>query len=557
MASGTNLSCAPCRFEEIIKEANNWCTSCRKGLCEVCESDHRKNKITITHQVISKEDFCQFKNVPISEVCEHHDENLEWFCISHDKALCKVCVQSNHKTCSDVMSISVASSNAKQSTALFELEEAIDRILLNVKECKTNRETAIKEIKKQECEVRKMIFETRKKINLHLNKLEKKLLDELRASSRTWKSKHMEIIQWLESTEETIAKLSEQTIHMKQLSSDIQVFLGTRQVHQEITSKMESIKREIGDAKDYEMKLCVNSMIKQLTHELETLGEIKVIDSNAKLYFRDPKIGQAQTRIKVQTSSKISDTKLQVINTFKTCQSETCVNSSCVILPNGHLLATQTSRPTFLVEYSDTGAHIRDIEVPVSGLPFDIAVIDRNRIVVTYGKPEFIEILNYNTCRVERRVELNDYCWGVSHENGRLYVRSGDSTIQVLDLSGRKRKTLKVVDDALNITTSRDRIVYADDKKVYCCRLNGKMLWKFPNEDRGRCNIAMDNDNNVYVLCEEFNNLRLIQHDGKDSKILLKESDGLVRPHTPYYDKEKNTIRICNRHGLVLLYKVV
>ncbi|VDI71127.1 Hypothetical predicted protein [Mytilus galloprovincialis] len=453
------------------------------------------------------------------------------------------------------MSISVASSNAKQSTALFELEEAIDRTLLNVKECKTNRETAIKEIEKQECEVRKMIFETRKKVNLHLNKLEKKLLNELRSSSRTWKSKHMEIIQWLESTEEMIAKLSEQTLHMKQLSSDIQVFLGTRQVHQVITSKMESIKREIGDAKDYEMKLCINSMIKQLPNELETLGEIKVTDCNAKLDFRDPKIGQAQTRI-------ISDTKLQVIKTFQTCRrSGPCGISSCVILPNGHLLTSQYTWDICLVEHSDTGEYIRDVPIPVFKKPYDIAVIDRNRIAVTYGEPEFLEIMNLKTCKIERRVELKDYCWGVCHENGRLYVRSGNSTMQVINLSGGKRKTFQIEsNDVRDITTSRDRLYYTDNEKVYCCRLNGDKLWQFPLEGRSiedLCSIAVDIDNNVYVLCDESNNLTYIHHNGRDSRLLLTEYDGLLEPHSLYYDREKNTMRICNRHGLVWLYNVV
>ncbi|CAC5408361.1 unnamed protein product [Mytilus coruscus] len=150
MASGKHIPCGTCMFGDVSKDAWRWCTNCEEGLCEDCEKVHRKSKTSRNHQVISIEDYRKIENVSISQLCEHHGENLEWFCKSHDEVLCVVCVPSKHKSCSDVIPIIVNSANSRQSTALSDLEETIDGTLRNVKQCIKNRESATKEIEKQE-----------------------------------------------------------------------------------------------------------------------------------------------------------------------------------------------------------------------------------------------------------------------------------------------------------------------------------------------------------------------------------------------------------------------
>ncbi|CAC5404508.1 unnamed protein product [Mytilus coruscus] len=152
-----------------------------------------------------------------------------------------VCVPSNHKSCADVISISVASKNARQSTALSDLVESIDRRLSNIEQCITNRDCATKEIEKQELEIKKIILEMRKKVNTHLDKLEEKLLLELGSTSRYCKSEYAKILQKLKSAEEKLTKLREQTLHIKQFSSDIQVFLGMYQGIRLIVSETKAI----------------------------------------------------------------------------------------------------------------------------------------------------------------------------------------------------------------------------------------------------------------------------------------------------------------------------
>ncbi|CAC5408357.1 unnamed protein product [Mytilus coruscus] len=559
MASGKHIPCGPCSFDDVTKDAGRWCTNCEEGLCEDCEHVHRKSKSSRNHRVISIEDYRKIENVSISQVCEHHGENLEWFCKSHDEVLCVVCVPSKHKACSDVIPISPYSENSRQSTALSELEETIEGTLRNVKQCIKNRESATKEIENQELAVKTMIFETRTKINGKLDKLQEKLLHELRSTSDKCKSEYMKIIQKLKSTEEMLTKLREQTIHMKQFSSDIKVFLGTRQADKLIKSEVESLKSEIHVTKDYGLKVDIHSLIEKLSSEVENFGQIKVTECNAINFdFRDPKIDQAQIKINVPASRNISDIKLQLIKTFTISRANEMIITGCVILPNGHILVANYKPDNHLIEYSDSGEHIRDI--PVSSMPYDIALIDPSRIVVTYGDASFLEIMNSNTFSVEKKICLQESCLGVSHEDGKLYIIHGHSVL-VLDYSGRKIKTMKTA--SMHVTcmyASRDRIVYSDWKnnKVHCCNLNGEELWQFENDSiKFPRAVQADNHNNVYVVGYVSNNLTIIQYDGKDSRTLLKRSDGLNRPNAVFFDKDKRKLLICNKDGNVASYKVI
>ncbi|CAG2207196.1 unnamed protein product [Mytilus edulis] len=337
---------------------------------------------------------------------------------------------------------------------------------------------------------------------------------------------------------------------------DIQVFLGTRQGNQRIVSEVEYIKSEISAAKDYELKVAIHSLIEKISIEAEDFGQIKVSESTANVYYRDQKINQAQIGINVPKSKNISDVKLQLIKTFQIQRKYEIDISGCVILPNGHLLIANNTHEKQLVLYSDTGEHIRDI--PVCARPFDITVIDSNRIIVTYTDTKFIEIIDSNSFNVEKRIKLKNSCFGISIEDGRLYLTRGNA-IHILDLSGTQLDTLKVKSDsALYITTSRDRIFYTDctNNSVHCCSLLGEDVWQFTNELLA-CpyDVAVDMYNNVYVVGYNSNNLTIIQQDGKDSRTLLTDSNGLDSPSAVYYSKEKRTLLICNENGKVALYK--
>ncbi|VDI77035.1 Hypothetical predicted protein, partial [Mytilus galloprovincialis] len=112
-----------------------------------------------------------------------------------------------------------------------------------------------------------------------------------------------------------------------------------------------------------------------------------------------------------------------------------------------------------------------------------------------------------------------------------------------MDLNGEKFNTIDTnLSSVYYITTTNDMIYYTDqgNNTVHCCSIHGQEIWVFKDQSisqpRG---ISVDYEQNVFVSCESSNNLTLIHHDGKDSKVLLTDQDELDKPGAVYYCKEK------------------
>ncbi|CAG2229539.1 unnamed protein product [Mytilus edulis] len=185
-------------------------------------------------------------------------------------------------------------------------------------------------------------------------------------------------------------------------------------------------------------------------------------------------------------------------------------------------------------------------------------VIDCDRIAVTYGYKQFIETLDSHDFRVLQTFRPQEDCFGITHQNEKLYV-VGKDKIFVLDLSGWKQIVL-VIEHATYIAVFEDKLFYTNRNTnlVHCSNMNGQDLWQF--RDRviiHPTGIAIDLNQNVFVVGHWSNNLSVIGNSGKDCNTLLSEGKGLSQPHAICYDKHINTLLLCDKlSGNCALYDV-
>ncbi|CAC5361316.1 unnamed protein product [Mytilus coruscus] len=275
----SDIPCGPCLYDETHQNATKWCTICEEGLCEDCEKTHKKTETSRDHKLISIEDYRKIEDVPIPFTCNNHDKKLEWFCKSHDKALCVVYLPTEHRSCSDVIPIDAAATNARQSKAVSDLHQAIAVTLRNITLCTNNRNTTEKDIEKQAKEIKRIILNTRTKINGHLDELEEKLMQTLVSATKSCKFKCNKFLQQFNLQEEKLIKLKDQVLQMKEFSSDLQVFLGMRQLEKLVMSEIESFKTTAESTCDYKFNLVLNSDIKKLSNcAVQEFGEIQVTE---------------------------------------------------------------------------------------------------------------------------------------------------------------------------------------------------------------------------------------------------------------------------------------
>lgn len=227
------ILCGPCGYEGNIKNTTNWCSYCEEGFCEDCEKVHRSSKISRNHTLISISDYQKIKDVAVSQSCEGYGKRYDLYCSEHDKPICLDCID-QHKSCPQLMSLDKAAANAKLSTALSDLEDTMNGALTNVGQFIENKETNRRELDEQESLIKKNIQEKREKINRHLDVLEQKLIPDLSAKTFKCKSAYSEIIHQLNLADQKLSQLKEEMETMKQMASDVHVFLGTREISQAV-----------------------------------------------------------------------------------------------------------------------------------------------------------------------------------------------------------------------------------------------------------------------------------------------------------------------------------
>ncbi|CAC5404801.1 unnamed protein product [Mytilus coruscus] len=548
------ILCGPCGYAENNKNAEKWCTVCEEGLCAECEKVHKSIKTSRNHRLISVEDFRQIKNISISLTCKDHDKRLELYCNTHDVAVCLGCVPSRHMTCSDVIPLDKAAENAKHSTALADLEDTLTRTLQNLEQIITDRESAFENFEGQKQIIKHAINDTRTRIMKKLDDLEQKLLLELDTKHDNCKSEINKLLNQMKNSKRDLSCLREQTSQLKSFASDIQLFLGTRQINEAVFREKEYVKEEIKSAHNYKINIQLHPSIMSLMNDIDQLGKILVKKTTASISFKEVKVDQAQIQLRVPDMKSINNVSLRLKRKFKVKKYGYGMHlTGCAMLQNGNLLIIDNTGMYAIMEYSEEGKHIRDI--PCSESPFDLTVIDNDRIAVTFGNvsAHYINILNIKNKTIEKKVELKSNCYGILNQDNKLFVIIEDGII-IIDIAGKVLNKLNVECD-LYLGTSIDRIYFSvtKDQTVHCISMAGEKIWVHKEESFIHpMSITVDDDQNVFIVDYESNSLIVIQHDGKSSRTLLNETDGLVNPFSLHYNKDKKVLRLCYKEWCAL-----
>ncbi|VDI56527.1 Hypothetical predicted protein [Mytilus galloprovincialis] len=203
---------------------------------------------------------------------------------------------------------------------------------------------------------------------------------------------------------------------------------------------------------------------------------------------------QAQAPVKYNLPVSVS--LRQQLN-IKKSDYESLVIFSCIKTGNT-LLFTDLSHDRLIICNSD-GTDIHHISL--SYTPEYITVIDSNTVAVSCIYNKTILIINISTRSVTSTIKTSGSCYGISYNDNNLYVVIDRSIIHVMDLTGKVIRTIPVPSVGIyDITVDRDRLVCIDTASIYCCSLDGKVMWKFKiDEFQDLCRVTTDNEGNVYV----------------------------------------------------------
>lgn len=191
--------------------------------------------------------------------------------------------------------------------------------------------------------------------------------------------------------------------------------------------------------------------------------------------------------------------------------------------------------------------------------PCYIIQIDSNTIAVSSRLARTILIRNKSTGSIITTIDTSYDCWGISYYDNNLYAVIEGSEVHVMSLTGEVKRIIQLPSYIIRaITIDKDRLICTTNTSIYCCSIDGEIMWKFEHQKYKsiRC-VTTDNEGNVYLTDDAMNCVVVVSEDGKHFGEILSESDSLAWPTGIYFDKTENILLVSNAEdGAAFLFDV-
>ncbi|CAG2227691.1 unnamed protein product [Mytilus edulis] len=550
MASNKVILCGPCQEGKVNTKADIWCYNCNEGLCSTCSGQHKKFKGTRDHKTI---DIKRYKPSirAINTECDIHGQQLKLYCPSHLMPCCDECISINHSKCTGIKSLEGVVDNTKIEKSTKKIDMDINSTLQILNEIMSNKSGNIQRGEEQVDSIKETIGKYRKKINKHLDDLEKKLCQETDTILNQEKSKASDLKTEIDGKQKNLKKMQEHLHTVIPHTSKLQSFLGLHQIEQQVHQCQRYVEDLEDDerTKEFDIKMKQNDEIEKILSKLgslESLGEVMVVKKNIDLNRETSVKRKAQVESREQSNinnmTMNIETKIE-INIEKEISDMICLmDGRVIVVENGGKVNLFTSDGK--------------LQKQLPGEACSVAQINQNTLAITYPSEAAIKIINMENETVTKVITLDKECWGLSFSNNSLAVGLSDDEIRIIDLEGNTLKSIQVESESLlnNLVYCNDRVIYSDydGKAVYCVDESGKQIWRYTQDLSEPKGLCIDTYGNIIVVDYESNRIIVISKDGQDSKVLISEEDGLKCPKCICFKHNESSGFICDEDGTYL-----
>jgi hypothetical protein len=554
--------CGVCFTSHISKASDIWCSECDEGLCLNCKRHHSASKSSRHHVTIPIEEY---RKLPVfilemKEVCEKHNEKYQMFCKLHDCPCCRKCIIERHKDCNGIDIIEDIIEDIKSSISFDDLQQQLAVISKNIEHIRENRQANADLIRKQKEKIEKDIRDLRETMNNLLDKLQENITRELIQVQTKANNGIEDLITTLQGKEEEIHQTQVNIENIKKYASDLQAFLGLKQI-QGVSMKNENyIQSLVEDSNLKQIKLSfkVDDQIVSLLNNVNSLGKIIIETKTSDVDIEAYKQNQAQQRVVSIPLGSVNDVILKVKQRIKSGLRNV---TGCCILSNGKMVFMNYSAGEVNILHRDGS---RDFTINIrSGNPCDVTCIDSNTIAVSVvDRDNQIRIIDLNKRSTTKQINTKSTVYGLTHNDGSLICCVFDKGLIRINL--KDNSITPVVRCSLPawsfVTTNGNNIYYTNHTtdRVTCCDLNGEIQWEFNDTNvlASPYGITTDNNNNIYVVGERSKNVVVISPDEQSYKVLLSGRGNVKLSWGIHCDRASNQLLLTDRGNPGLLYDI-
>jgi hypothetical protein len=451
---------------------------------------------------------------------------------------------------------------SKTSTLIDNIKKSLEDIKNNIDKITKSRQQKLLEIRQKRQMFQDQIKDMRVKINSHLDTLEHNILQELDDTEGKIKSKIDKLLEQLSKNSKAVEGLLGNIIAVKEYASDLQTFLGSKAIEEEVKKEEEYLMAlsEDGCLQQLSLRYSINTKINDILSTITTFGSVSIETSPTLVVIRTMKAKQAQIISVLQHPSvkSINDIKLTLHTTFNIPKGKVSITiTGCIVCRNGKMIFVENLNRRLVILNEDGTL---DKEIPCSqSFPFDVTCLDDTTVAISIGNG--IEIININSSKTERHIKTSERCSGIAYHNGVLLWCEHQRGIQMMKLSDDRVTTLVKQNNLPHlsyITTCGDKIYQTIhvNSTVTCYTIKGEKLWEFKDVSmlKDPLGVTVDNNSSVYVTSNPSNKIVVLEPDGRHGRQLISSDDGLVYPYGIHVNKSKKSLLVTNYYGPASLY---
>jgi hypothetical protein len=261
----------------------------------------------------------------------------------------------------------------------------------------------------------------RVKINSHLDTLEQNILQDLNDTEDKIKSKIDNLLKQLSKNSKTVEGLQSDIIAVKEYASDLQTFLGSKAIEEEVQKEEKNLMAlsEDGCLQQLNLRYKINTKIQDILSTITRFGSVSIETSPPSVVIKIMKAKQAQIMSVIQHPSvkSINDIKLTLHATFDITKVKgNNTITGCIVSPNGKMIFVDYHKRRLIILNEDGTLDNKITCLP--GNSFDVACLDDATVAVSTNNG--IEIIKINSTKTRRCIKTSNPCRGITHHNGVL-----------------------------------------------------------------------------------------------------------------------------------------
>ncbi|CAG2233237.1 unnamed protein product [Mytilus edulis] len=517
MATSSTFGCGVCDSQHITKVAEHWCPECEEGLCPNCLIFHNSSKLSRGHGVISIENYKQLPPyiTSIRQQCPDHDRKYKLYCPNHEVPCCPFCITTSHSKCNGLQVLEVVVRTSELSSQYEDMKQSLRDIQ---KQHRKKKRLTVKVIlrvfRNKEINSSVKSKQVRQQINSHLDKLEEQAIENLKSTEDKVKHQIETLLSKLSNSNEEAEELGNIISAMSRYASDLQRFLGRKEIELKVAKSEEYISSlvEDGSLQQVTMNCSIDSNVSGILSSMSSLCTILTETTGANFY-----VTQRERRY---------------------------LYNGCTINQSGKMAFVDFTHNKRLIILNADGTADGELKFQ---RPYDVASIANRKVVIIQDK--VIQIIDLSSKQVEKTIDvINIAASGISYEHNKLVYCESGKDILMLKLTGDNPKNVIVKDSNIkywNYIASFQKYIYhtnMNNNTISCYNVSGEKMWEFKDEIvvLSPRSVAVDKFSNIYVASFNNKSIVVLSPDGTQSRTLISK----LQSWAIDIDRERNMLMV-------------